>query len=192
MLVALVLAVALCLSLLTGGRFRYIEQFQLKALPLGVGAFLMQLLMFTAQGEVWLGNLLPVVYMFSLAALMIFLLVNWRITGVPFLLAGLMLNILVISANGGYMPVNPTALIATGQAYQAARLVRDGVAANCVLMSGKTHFNILADHIVLPLVGSMGSAYSIGDLIALAGEAMLVWGMIRPVRRARRSAAGKS
>ncbi|HOV50669.1 MAG TPA: DUF5317 family protein, partial [Candidatus Cryosericum sp.] len=95
------------------------------------------------------------------------------------LLAGLLLNLVVIGANGGRMPANPQALIATGQADRAELLVEEGAAANVVLMSDKTRLNLLGDYIVLPFLGSLGSAYSVGDLLALAGEALLVYGMVR-------------
>ena len=179
MFVLVVLACALCLSLVTGGRLRYIENFHLKALLLGVGAFVVQLLIFTSHGESLLGALLPGVYVLSLLMLLAFLLVNRRVFGVPILLVGLMLNILVIGANHGRMPADPQALVATGQGSHAEELVRDGTAANVVLMSDQTHLNFLGDYIVLPFLGDVGSAYSPGDLVALAGEAALVYGMVR-------------
>jgi hypothetical protein len=182
--VLVVLSCALCLSLATGGRLRYIEKFHLKALPLGVGAFVVQLLIFTSRGESLLGALLPRVYILTLLMLLAFLLVNRRVFGVPVLLVGLMLNLLVIGANGGRMPADPQALVATGQSSHAEELVRDGTAANVVLMSDRTHLNFLGDYIVLPLLGDMGSAYSTGDLLALAGEAALVYGMVRAGRKA--------
>jgi len=181
--VLVVLACALCLSLATGGRLRYIENFHLKALPLGVGAFVVQLLIFTSRGESLLGALLPGVYVLTLLMLLAFLLLNRRVFGVPILLVGLMLNVLVIGANHGRMPVDPQALVATGQGSHAEELVRDGTAANVVLMSDQTHLNFLGDYIVLPFLGDMGSAYSAGDLVALAGEAALVFGMVRAGRK---------
>jgi len=180
MFVLAVLCVALISSLLTGGRLRYIENFHLKALLLGVGAFAVQLLIFTSRGESLLGVLLPWVYVLSLLMLVAFLLANYRVFGVPILLVGLMLNVLVIGANHGRMPADPQALIATGQSSHAEQLVRDGTAANVVLMSDQTHLNFLGDYIVLPFLGDMGSAYSVGDLVALVGEAALVYGMVRP------------
>ena len=115
MLVLVVLACALALSLLTGGRLRYIQEFQLKALPIGIGAFVVQLLIFTARGEALLGSLLPAIYVLTLGALLVFLFVNRAVFGIPILMAGLVLNLLVISVNGGRMPADPHALIATGQ-----------------------------------------------------------------------------
>ena len=179
MFVLIVLACSLILSLATGGRLRYVEGFRLRVLPLGIGAFVLQVLMFTARGELLLGSLLPLAYMCSLLMLLAFLVLNWKVAGVPVLLAGLLLNVVVIGVNGGRMPANPQALIATGQADRAELLVQEGAAANVVLMSDETHLNALGDYIVLPFLGSLGSAYSVGDLVALAGEALLVYGMVR-------------
>jgi hypothetical protein len=179
MLVLAVLACALCLSLLTGGRLRYAQDFQLKVLPIGVGAFVVQVLIFTARGESLLGSLLPAFYVLTLIALLVFLFVNRMVFGIRILMAGLLLNLLVIGVNGGRMPASPQALIATGQASRAEILVRDGKAANCVLMSKETWLNVLGDGIVLPFLGNFGAAYSIGDFVALTGEAALVYGMVR-------------
>jgi hypothetical protein len=52
-------------------------------------------------------------------------------------------------------------------------------------MTDQTHLNFLADYIVLSFLGDMGSAYSVGDLVALAGEAAVVYGMVRAGRKAR-------
>ena len=190
MFVLAVLGVALVSSLLTGGRLRYIENFDLKALPLGVGAFVVQLLIFTSRGESLLGTLLPGIYVLSLLMLLAFLLVNHRVFGVPILLAGLMLNVLVIGANHGRMPADPQALVATGQGSHAEELLRNGTAANVVLMSDLTYLNFLGDYIVLPFLGDVGSAYSAGDLLALAGEAALVYGMVRADRTAQAGSTG--
>lgn len=179
MFVLAVLIAALIVSLLTGGRLRHIENFRLRALPLGIGAFVVQVLIFTPRGESLLGALVPAFYVLSLVMLIAFLLANLKVFGVPILLVGLLLNVIVIGANGGRMPANPQALIATGQSSAAERLVRDGHAANVVLMGSQTKLNFLGDYIVLPILGDFGSAYSIGDLVALVGEAALVFGMVR-------------
>ncbi|HNW84057.1 MAG TPA: DUF5317 domain-containing protein [Candidatus Cryosericum sp.] len=179
MFVLIVLVCSLILSLATGGRLRYVEGFRFRMLPLGIGAFVLQVLMFTERGELLLGSFLPFAYMCSLLMLLVFLGVNWKVAGVPVLVAGLLLNMVVIGANGGRMPASPQALIATGQADRAELLVREGAAANVVLMSDRTRLNVLGDRIVLPFLGTLGSAYSIGDLVALVGEALLVYGMVR-------------
>jgi hypothetical protein len=115
----------------------------------------------------------------TLIALLVFLFINRTVFGVQMLMIGLVLNLLVIGANGGRMPADPRALIATGQSAQAQLLEENRTAANCVIMSEDTHLNFLGDRIVLPLLGTLGAAYSAGDLVALAGEAALVYGMVR-------------
>lgn len=179
MLAIAVLCAALIASLLTGGRFRKIENFRLRALPLGLAAFIVQLFIFPPRGESPLGALLPMFYVLSLAMLVGFLLANLKVFGVSVLLVGLLLNFIVIGANAGRMPANSQALIAAGQRSAAEQLVRDGMAANVVLMSSNTRLNFLGDYIVLSPFGDVGSAYSVGDLVALAGEAALVFGMVR-------------
>ncbi|HEY5000429.1 MAG TPA: hypothetical protein VII15_01200, partial [Candidatus Cryosericum sp.] len=85
---------------------------------------------------------------------------------------------------------DPQALVATGQGSHAEELLRNGTAANVVLMSDLTHLNFLGDYIVLPFLGDVGSAYSAGDLLALAGEAALVYGMVRADRTAQAGSTG--
>lgn len=180
-----VLLLALMASLFTGGRIRYVQEFELRALPIGIGAFAVQALIFTSRSEAALGSWLPVIYILTMCSLVVFLWLNRRVSGIPVLMAGLMLNLAVIVANGGWMPVDPQALIATGQSERAALLVHAGRAANCVLMSETSHLNFLGDRIVISSLGTLGSAFSIGDLVTLAGEAVLAFGMVRPktVRR---------
>ena len=141
---------------------------------------MVQTALFTRWGTGFVGeSFVPVVYVVTMSALVIFLVINRRVLGVPILLAGLMLNMLVISANAGRMPASATALAAAGRVEEADLLRSRGAAANCVLMSDSTRLNMLGDNIVIRLGGPVGSAYSVGDLLALAGEAVVVFGMVR-------------
>jgi hypothetical protein len=180
MLVLAVLGVALVSSVLTGGRLGYARNWQLKGLWMALGAFAVQTALFTQWGTGLVGEaLVPVVYVVTLSALVAFLVTNRRVLGVPILLAGLMLNMLVISANAGRMPASVEALAGAGRVEEADLLRLRGAAANCVLMSDSTRLNMLGDNIVIRLGGSVGSAYSVGDLVALAGEAVVVFGVLR-------------
>jgi len=180
MLVLVVLGVALVSSLLTGGRLEYARNWQLKGLWMALGAFAVQTALFTRWGTGFVAEaLVPVVYVVTLSALVAFLVTNRRVLGVPILLAGLMLNMLVISANAGRMPASVAALIGAGRVEEADLLRLRGAAANCVLMSDFTRLNMLGDNIVIRLGGPVGSAYSVGDLVALAGEAAAVFGVLR-------------
>ncbi|MFA4931291.1 MAG: DUF5317 domain-containing protein [Caldisericia bacterium] len=180
MLVLIVLGVALVFSLLTGGRPKYAQNWHLKGLWMALGAFAVQTALFTRWGTGLVGEaLVAVIYVVTLCVLAAFLVTNRRVLGVPILLAGLMLNMLVISANAGRMPVSVAALDAAGRVEEADLLRLRGAAANCVLMNDSTRLNMLGDNIVIRLGGPVGSAYSVGDLVALAGEAVVVFGVLR-------------
>jgi hypothetical protein len=180
MLVLAVLGVALVSSLLTGGRLEYAQNWQLRGLWMALGAFAVQTALFTRWGTDLVGEAFaPIIYIITLSTLVVFLVANRRVLGVPILLAGLMLNVLVISANAGRMPASVVALETAGRMEEAQLLRVRGAAANCVLMSDSTRLNVLGDNIVIRLGGPVGSAYSIGDLVALAGEAVVVFGVLR-------------
>lgn len=180
MLVLAVLGVALVSSLLTGGRLEYARNWQLKGLWVALGTFVIQTALFTRWGTGFVSEaLVPVVYIVTLSVLVAFLVTNRRVLGVPILLAGLMLNMLVISANTGRMPASVTTLEAAGRVEEAEQLRLRVAAANCVLMSDSTRLNLLGDNIVIRLGERVGSAYSVGDLVALAGEAVVVFGVLR-------------
>ncbi len=94
----------------------------------------------------------------------------WHINKVPMIwlvAAGSALNLVVIAANGGRMPVAPEL---------AGSLVQRGHIGQYTLMTPYTQLNWLADWIALP--GSLGrvvhEAYSPGDLIVAVGIALVV------------------
>jgi hypothetical protein len=108
------------------------------------------------------------VYAASLAAL-----VAWtvwhisRVAGIWLVAAGSALNLVVIVANNGRMPVSPEL---------AGSLVQRGHAGQYVVMASDTHLNWLADWIVLRL-GPV-EIYSAGDLVVALGIAVLIaWAM---------------
>ncbi len=108
------------------------------------------------------------VYAAALAAL-----VAWtvwqipRIAGIGLVTAGSALNLLVIAANGGRMPV---------AADLAGSLAQLGHIGQYTLMSSNTQLNWLADWIALP--GTIGrllpEAYSPGDVIVAIGIGVIV------------------
>lgn len=108
------------------------------------------------------------VYAVSLAGLVAWTI--WHVNHVPGILlvaAGSALNLLVIAANGGRMPVAPEL---------AASLVQQGHAGQYIVMTSDTHLNWLADGIVLPgFVGrGLVELYSPGDLVVALGIAVVI------------------
>jgi hypothetical protein len=86
-----------------------------------------------------------------------------RLPGIWLIAAGSAVNLFVIAANGGRMPVAPQL---------AGALVQRGQIGQYTLMGPDTQLNWLADWIGLP--GPLREAYSPGDLIVALGIAVVV------------------
>jgi hypothetical protein len=111
-------------------------------------------------------------------ALLAFVLANIRQPGFGFAAAGCMLNTLVITANGGRMPVSLASWTATGKT--AHQLTGHGVYNNVALASG-THLRWLGDAFPLPRIVPLANALSIGDLLLLVGVIIFVFRASFPV-----------
>jgi hypothetical protein len=112
----------------------------------------------------------------SLAVFLIFVWLNWQIPGMPVVLVGLALNLLVITANGGWMPVSPeTASQLPGGAppSEATPGIRVGD-KDILLRSEDTRLELLADRFLLPEWLGYRAAYSLGDVFAAAGAFWLL------------------
>ena len=116
----------------------------------------------------------PVLYVTGLS-----LLFGWalwhrnRVPGLIIVAAGMLLNLIVIGANLGHMPVS-LALADRGP----IELLRKGVLGYYVLMSPDTRLDFLGDWIELPppVNRVFPQAYSPGDLVAIVGMGLtLFW-----------------
>jgi hypothetical protein len=110
-----------------------------------------------------------------------FLLRNRSFWGLRFVLVGLLLNVAVMAANGGLMPVDEGAVAAVGR-HEAGQLVMDARiprTKNVLLARDETQLSVLSDSILLPLPKPFTKAISIGDvfigigLILTGGELIL-------------------
>jgi hypothetical protein len=106
-----------------------------------------------------------------------------RVAGIWLIASGSVLNLVVIAANGGRMPVAPEL---------AGSLVQRGHAGQYVVMSSGTHLNWLADWISLRGFTGWGpvEAYSPGDLIIALGIATVIALAMRPRAGAAATRAG--
>jgi len=97
----------------------------------------------------------------------------------PILIAGLVLNLIVILANHGWMPINPqTASRLIGdQAIQDFSLGSRFGQKDILLLSQDTHFEFLADRFLLPDWFPYKVAFSLGDLLIALG---IYWLLAKP------------
>ncbi len=91
---------------------------------------------------------------------------------------GLILNLLVIGANGGLMPISPETLQRAELALPTEELEigeRVGGSKDILLPAEQTHFEWLADRFVLPNRLPFNFAYSAGDVFIAVGAFWLLW-----------------
>ncbi len=99
---------------------------------------------------------------------------------------GLALNGAAIVANGGYMPVDATALRATQGVARVREVADSRLFNNTRPATASTRLALLSDVIPVRIAGDLGNVYSVGDLLLTAGIAALVYRVTRPPVPSRR------
>jgi hypothetical protein len=162
-------------GLLRRGNLANLGRLRLRAIWLIFVALLIQLLIFPLGAG---GPLVTVgtayFHLLSYAILLAFVVVNRRYPEILVMGAGLLLNLIVIAVNGGYMPASPTALRRAGLPDVAAALEAGLGEANTVLMTERTRLNFLGDFLYLPGWVPLASAFSIGDVVLGVGLAVIL------------------
>lgn len=178
MILLLALLVSIAVSLARGGRFRWLAQTPLRLGGLAMVAFALQWPIIYAplpRSEGLFGPrtlLLLASYLLVVAVVV----VNRRVPGLPLIGIGLGLNLLVMLANGGFMPVTMEAVERAGLAHLAlgsepgARL---SATKDIILPAEATRLWVLSDIFVLPPPLPFRTIFSIGDVFLAAGVFVL-------------------
>jgi hypothetical protein len=163
-----VIAIAIAIGYLLGGRLKRLEWLRLRRWGLVVAGLGVQFLPLPEGGT---GTDLLVrtgVLALSYGLLLAFALANIRQTGMSLILLGLACNATVIVANGG-MPVSEEALRDSGQV-DVIQLLREEGAAKHHRLDDDDVLTPLAD--VIPVPAPIRQVVSIGDVFVYAG---LIW-----------------
>jgi hypothetical protein len=121
-------------------------------------------------------------FLLSHLLLLFFVWQNRRLGGIWIVGLGVICNLLVIVANGGFMPVTPETLaqinpgIAPGQWPTGFHY---GYSKDVILLHEDTVLWVLSDMLVLPPPFPWPTAFSLGDLLIAAGIVILLGGPIR-------------
>jgi hypothetical protein len=123
------------------------------------------------------GDLMIRMFVFGVSYVLVlaFAIRNRRFPGVPLIVAGLLLNGLVVTANGG-MPVSRSALVASGQGEVMHLLIEDKGAKHH-LMGPDDVLTPLGD--VIPIPQPIGQVVSIEDVLVYAGLVWLILAVMR-------------
>ncbi len=176
MILLAALGIALIVSLATGGRLVNLGLVHLRHGYLIFVALGVQILVFSPawQARVRVDNLSEALYSVSLLLLLAAVWLNRRVPGIAVLGLGLLLNALVILANGGRMPATLEALQTAGivesqAAFEAARVT------NSALIDANTPLWFLGDVFAIPAWFPLANVFSIGDvLIGIGGILFIV------------------
>lgn len=165
MLVLIVIGLAVCVGFIAGGSLRPFDRLKVHWWAVALAGLALQGISLSSGIGRPAGS---AVLVGSYGLLFAFALVNRRLPALWLVMAGLVLNILVIGANGG-MPVSASALETAGA--RAEGLIGAGTAKHHLMGPGDT-LTALGDVIGIP--PPVGAVISIGDVLLYAGVAILV------------------
>lgn len=159
---------------------RAYESDSLKGIWLVFLAFLPQLFAFNFAptrrliADAWI----PLILIASQIPLFIFVWLNRTQSGFILLGVGLLSNFLVISLNGGMMPISPEtagSLVEPGISANLQTGQRAGYTKDIVLEVEETKLAFLSDRFILPEWFPYRSAFSFGDIVISLGTFWLLW-----------------
>ena len=171
--------VGILAGLLLGGRLERLGELRIRWAWLAVAGLVVQVILFADPVASIVGGLGPVVYVGSTAAVLVAVVRNWRITGMPIVALGAASNLLAIAANGGVMPASPEAVSAIDPLGSAGF-------SNSVVMADPA-LRPLTDIFALPAWLPFANVFSIGDVLIGIGLVVVI---AAAMRRPSRVAAG--
>lgn len=151
---------------------------EIRHVELALLAFLPQLLIFfiPQTSRLVSSQLAAFILPLSLGILVLFLWFNRHLQGFWILALGLLLNLAVIVANGGLMPISPeTVAIVHGTLVEEVIESQTVADKNVVLRVEDTRLEWLGDRFTVPDAWPIQFAYSLGDLVIAIGAFWVLW-----------------
>ena len=138
---------------------------------LAIGGLIVQVVLFTDAGDRFAGDLAPGIYVASTVAVLVALLRNIALAGLPIAAAGSLANLAAIVANGGAMPADPGAL-------RLAGFDGPGDHTNSVVLA-EPALRLLTDIFAIPAGVPLANVFSIGDVLIAIGVAWTIAAAMR-------------
>jgi hypothetical protein len=171
MFILYALVVGLLIGLLAGGRLESIAETRFRWGWLALLALAIQVVLFSPFVGDGFGEASRWIYVGSTALVVVVVLLNLRLTGLPIVLAGALSNLAAILANGGSMPASPSALAAVGQT------VGDGPTNSAVV--AHPALEPLTDIFAMPAWLPLANIFSVGDVLIAIGVAVAIVAAMR-------------
>lgn len=115
--------------------------------------------------------------------LWVFVVVNWQHRALRIMAIGLLLNLIPMTSNGGYMPITPQAMMdlhpGTTEMQWTTGFTHVG-SKDMVLPADQSRFWFLGDVFVLRSPFPNPTAFSLGDLIIVVGLGWTVYRLVSP------------
>ena len=168
--VLLIVAAAVLVGFVARGSLRNFERLTVRWWGIALAGLALQIPIPARYGSRWAVGALVASYV----VLIVFVWLNRRLPAAPLILIGLVLNVVVITANGG-MPVSALAIETAGARGEGLLAGIEGTKHH--LMSSDDVLTPLAD--VIPIPPPAGVILSVGDLFIYAGvAAFVIWVML--------------
>jgi hypothetical protein len=132
----------------------------------------------TRMGAEFPAEFSPALLVLSQSLLLVFAWFNRKLPGFWLLGGGLLLNLLVIAANGGLMPISPETVRvlypqAPASSWEVGKQLGNG--KDIVLPREETNLWFLSDRFLFPEWLRYPVAYSLGDVVIALGAFWLLW-----------------
>jgi hypothetical protein len=175
MFILYAIPLGLLVGLLAGGTISGLGNLRFRLGWLVFAGLMIQVILFSGQVASRIGDLGVPIYLFSNALVLAAILANVRVPGLPLVAIGSGLNLLVIVANGGYMP-------ASAEAYAMHGVdMTDGYYSNTRVFENPL-LPQLSDVIPMPTWLPFANVISIGDLLIAGGIVVAIAAMMRSGR----------
>ena len=191
-LVAAIVA-SIAIALLRGGRFTTLIRLPLRWGVLPVAAFAVQAFFIyqtPSRKAIGVWGWQEVLFLASHLLLLAAVWANRDLAGVKWIGLGLLLNLAVMIANGGWMPVAPEAIVKVGYTGLAPSLepgMRVYSSKNIILPAEQTRLQFLSDIFILGRPFPVPSVFSPGDVVVAVG----VWALIQSAMLGRESSSSQ-
>jgi len=185
MILLLALLVAVLVGLFSGGKLSRLAGLPLRLAWLALLGFGMQVYMiyWPSASAPALLSLHTALLVASYLILLAFVWINRRLMGMLIVGLGLLMNLTVMLANGGYMPITPEAVVRVGHEYELQSFEPGSRLRNTkdvLLPREQTNLWFLSDIFAVPRPFPIPSVFSPGDaVLALGASILIVAGMHR-------------